>query len=324
MSDGRPILVTGSIRSGTTWVGQTLATAPGVALIHEPFNQDHPIGVFAHRWSTQYTHVTDGRYEAREVADAMGNMLAHRYRPLAHLGNPDNPLRALGILRDLPRFLYRRYVSSPRIVVKDPIALFSAEWLATRFDMDVVIMVRHPGAFAWSYQRIAEPNRFADLLRQKELMAGPLAPFAGEVEKASNTDDPVCQAAILWRIVYSTVTNYQERHPDWMVVRHEDLAADPSTKFPDLFTRLHLSFTDRTERFIALSTSELNPIEAPNGRLHHTRRNSGRSLDVWERRLPAEDIARVRHLTEDVADRFYTTSSWPTSSAAISSETMRS
>jgi hypothetical protein len=109
-----------------------------------------------------------------------------------------------------------------------------------------------------------------------------------------------------------------------MVVRQEDLAADPSTKFPDLFTRLHLSFTDRTERFIALSTSELNPIEAPNGRLHHTRRNSGRSLDVWERRLPAEDIARVRHLTEDVADRFYTTSSWPTSSAAISSETMRS
>ena len=324
MSDGRPILVTGSIRSGTTWVGQTLATAPGVALIHEPFNQDHPIGVFAHRWSTQYTQVTDVRDEARDVARAMGDMLAHRYRPLVHLRNPDNPLRTLGILRDLPRFLYRRHVSSPRIVVKDPIALLSAEWLAARFDMDVVIMVRHPGAFAWSYQRIAEPNRFADLNRQQELMAGPLAPFAGEVECAANTDDPIYQAAILWRIVYSTVTSYQDRHPDWEVVRHEDLATDPLMEFPDLFARLHLSYTDRTNRFIALSTSELNPVEAPIGKLHHTRLNSRRSLDVWQRRLSSEDIVRVRHLTEDVADRFYTTSSWPSSPGAIASETMRS
>jgi hypothetical protein len=293
-------------------------------LIHEPFNQDHPIGVFAHRWSTQYTHVTAARDEVRDIARAVGDMLAHRYRPLAHLRNPDNPLRTLGILRDLPRFLYRRHVSSPRIVVKDPIALFSAEWLATRFDMDVVIMVRHPGAFAWSYQRIAEPNRFADLIRQKELMAGPLAPFVDEVESAANTDDPVHQAAILWRIVYSTVTMYKDRHPDWEVVRQEDLAADPLTEFTNLFARLHLPYTETTKRFISLSTSELNPLEAPFGKLHHTRRNSGRSLDVWQKRLSSQDIIRVRHLTEDVADRFYTTSSWPSSSGAIASETMRS
>ena len=34
----RPILVTGSHRSGTTWVGKTIALSPSVTYIGEPFN----------------------------------------------------------------------------------------------------------------------------------------------------------------------------------------------------------------------------------------------------------------------------------------------
>jgi hypothetical protein len=310
VSDRQPILVTGSIRSGTTWVGRTLGTAPGVAVIHEPFNKDHPIGVFAHRWSTQYTYLSDGRAEARDAHRAMGDTLAHRYRPVLHLRNQEGLLRTLGMLRDLPRFQYRRHVSRPRTVVKDPIALFSAEWLADHFDMDIVIVVRHPGAFAWSYLRIAEPNRFADLLQQQALMEGPLAQYVEPVEQAARTANPIYQAAILWRIVYATVAGYQDRHPDWVIVRHEDLAADPLQEFADLFTRLDLSFTGGTKRFIALTSSPRNPAEAPDGKLHHIRRNSRQTVDVWQRRLSSDDIERLRHLTEDVADRFYTASSW--------------
>jgi hypothetical protein len=324
VSDRRPILVTGSIRSGTTWVGRTMGTAPGVAVIHEPFNKDHPIGVFAQRWSTQYTYLTEGRAEAKDAHRAMGDTLGHRYRAFPHLRNPEGLLRALGMLRDLPRFQYRRHFSRPRTVVKDPIALFSAEWLADRFDMDVVIMVRHPGAFAWSYQRIAEPNRFADLLRQQALMEGPLAQFAEPVERAARTADPIYQAAILWRIVYATVAGYQDRHPDWVMIRQEDLSADPLREFADLFARLGLAFTEGTKRFIARTSSPLNPAEAPGGKLHHIRRNSRQSVDVWQKRLSSGDIERLRHLTEDVADRFYTASSWLRSSGAIAPEATRS
>ena len=31
-------------------------------------------------------------------------------------------------------------------VMKDPVAVFSAPWLARHFDMNVVVMIRHPGA----------------------------------------------------------------------------------------------------------------------------------------------------------------------------------
>lgn len=310
MSDGRPILVTGSIRSGTTWVGKTLATTPGVALIHEPFNIDHPLGVFAHRWPHQYAYLSHGGDHTVAVGHALEDALGFRYRPLSHLRNHETTRRTLGLIRDLPRYWYRRNISRPRPVLKDPIALFSAEWLSDRFDMDVLIMVRHPGAFAWSYRRIAEPNRLADLLSQRALMQGPLEPFVEEIERAAKSVDPIYQAAILWRVVYATVIGYRARHPDWAVTRHEDLSTRPLEMFPELFGRLDLRFTAKTKRFIELTTSELNPVEAPHGRLHHLRRDSRGNVAVWHSRLSPEEIGRVRRLTEDVAESFYTASSW--------------
>lgn len=310
MRNERPILVTGSIRSGTTWAGRVLGTAPGVAVIHEPFNKDHPVGVFAHRWSHQYAYVTDGGHETIEIERALVDTLDFRYRPLLHLGQVETPLRTVGVVRDLPRFWYRRCLSRPRPLMKDPIALLSAEWLCERFDMDVMIMVRHPGAFAWSYRRIAEPNRFADLAHQEALMEGPLAPYFDEVERGARTVDPIEQAAILWRILYAIVIRFQDRHPDWEIVRHEDLSVDPQRAYLDLFERFGLSFTEKTRRFIDRTTSHLNPVDAPEGRLHHIRRNSRDNVRVWQRRLSREEIAQVRDLTGDVAGRFYTDSSW--------------
>ncbi|HZD23064.1 MAG TPA: sulfotransferase [Acidimicrobiia bacterium] len=309
MSNG-PILVTGSIRSGTTWVGRTLATAPGVALIHEPFNLDHPTGVFTHRWSTQYTFLTGEAAESGPVARSLSDTLNFWYRPWSHLRNYESPTRTIGLIRDLPRFWFRRHVSRPRPLLKDPIALFSAEWLFERFDMDVVITIRHPAAFAWSYRRIAEPNRFTDLLCQEQLMEGPLQAFRLEVERAARSNDPIYQASILWRVLNATASGYRDRHPEWVMIRHEDLSIDPQRNFSELFARLDLSFGERTRRFIGRTTRKTNPTESPGGKLHHLRRNSRDNVNVWRRRLLPEEVRRIRILTADVADRFYAPSTW--------------
>jgi hypothetical protein len=310
---GRPILVTGSIRSGTTWVGKLLGTAPGIAVIHEPFNVDHQLGMFAHRWSYQYTYLTEGAPESTSVEDALRDTLSYKYRPLLHIRKVESLPRSLGLLRDLPRSWFRRHVSHPRPLLKDPIALFSAEWLAERFDMDVVIMIRHPGAFAWSYVRIAEPNRLTDLIQQRSLREGPLQPFADEIERAARAEDPIHQAAVLWRVIYATVTGFQERHPEWVVVRHEDLSTHPYDTFPDLLARLDLPFTEKTRRFIELTTNGQNPVEAPGHKLHHIRRNSLENVIAWQRRLSQSEISQIRGLTEDVSGLYYTDSSWPRS-----------
>lgn len=309
-TSGRPILVTGSIRSGTTWVGRILAAAPGVVSIHEPFNVDHQLGVFAHCWERQYTHVTETSALADEVAGALADTLAFRYRPFVHLRHPQGLLRALGMTRDLPRSWYRRHLSRPRPVLKDPIALFSAEWLERKFDMDVVVMVRHPGAFAWSYIRIGERNRLGDLLAQKALLEGPLASHADEVARAARSDDVIVQAGTLWRATYAMVDAYRARNPAWLIRRHEDLSMDPLGEFTDLMSHLDLPFTSRVRRLLEATTNPANPVEAPPGVLHQLRRDSRSNISVWQRRLDPGDVARLRTLTEGVVDGFYSSASW--------------
>lgn len=306
----RPILITGAIRSGTTWVGQVLARAPGMAVVHEPFNIDHPQGVFAHHWPYQYAYVQEGTVQADEVAGALDDTLSFRYRPMHHLRSFENVRRTVGMARDLPRFWYRRVLSRPRVVMKDPIAFFSADWLSERFDMDVVVMVRHPAAFAWSYLRISEPNRFEDLLAQPALMEGLLAPLADEIFAASRDVDPIRQASTLWRAVYHVAGEYLSSRSGWRFIRHEDLSLDPLGEFPKLFLNLDLDFTSRARRYLERTSGKGNPVEAPPGVSHELHRNSRRNVSAWKRRLPAVDVVRIRRLTADIADRFYEPASW--------------
>src|SRR5690242_1511734 len=63
---GRPILVTGAHRSGSTWVGKMLALAPGIGYIHEPFNPLTPAGMTSAPFDAFFVSVTpenQARYE---------------------------------------------------------------------------------------------------------------------------------------------------------------------------------------------------------------------------------------------------------------------
>ena len=141
----RPILVTGSHRSGTGWLGQVLAASPaGVGWIWEPFSILHRPGTCAVEFPYWFPYVTDENGQAYE--SAVADTLAWRYRPAAELRSLRSPKDAARMARDWYSFSgHRRRGSIP--VLKDPIALFSSEWLASRFGMDVAVLIRHPAAF---------------------------------------------------------------------------------------------------------------------------------------------------------------------------------
>src|SRR5688572_23661618 len=54
-----PILVTGTHRSGTTWVGKMLAADAGTAYISEPLNVLHRPGVFRPKVKYWYQYICD-------------------------------------------------------------------------------------------------------------------------------------------------------------------------------------------------------------------------------------------------------------------------
>lgn len=303
----RPILVTGAHRSGSTWVGRMIAESPAVRYIHEPFNPDafRP-GICAARFPSEFTYVC--AENASAYVDDLRRCFELRYAFRQGLGAVGTPAEALRAIRDSGRFALSR-LRRARPLVKDPHAVFAAEWLAEAFGMDVVVTIRHPAAFVGSLKRARWTFRFEQFLDQPLLMQHHLHPFRAEIaELATRTADIVDQGILLWNAIYAVVLKYKGAHPDWIFVRHEDLSREPASAFFDIFQGLGLKYTDSVRRAIADFSGPHNPGEQHSG--SRIRRDSVSNIWNWKKRLTIEEIRRVRERTTSIAGQFYGEEDW--------------
>jgi hypothetical protein len=283
-----------------------LALAPGVAYIHEPFNPRTPAGLSAAPFDRYFTVVTaenEGPY-----LKGLERSLAFRYDVGAQFRSQYGPSDLMRAARDFARSLPPR-LTSARPLVKDPIAVLSAEWLADRFGMQVVVLVRHPGAFAASLKRLDYRHDFGSFLvdgRVPEIVR----PYEAEIrERAERPGDVLAQASLFWRILYGAVDGYRARHPDWTYLRHEDASADPLGTFERLYATLGLELTPGARREIEQATSESeNPAELRNP--HDVKLASTASLGRWRTQLASEEIEFLRESTRDVWPSFYSDEDW--------------
>lgn len=300
MSAAPPILVTGAHRSGTTWVGKMLALAPGVAYLHEPFNPRFSAGRF-----DRYFIVVTGENEDR-YAPELERVLELRYDLAARLRTRRRPRDLARAVRDFTR-VERMRRSASRPLVKDPIALLSAEWLATRFDMEVVVLIRHPAAFAASLKRLGWKHSFANFL--DDGLPEVLGPYEDEIrEQAGRPGDILTQAALLWRVLYDAVDGYRERQPGWTFLRHEDASVDPVATFGRLYEQLGLELTPEARATIESASAPENPAELRTP--HAVELDSAASLGRWREELTPEEIETLRERTRDVWPRFYSDAEW--------------
>ncbi len=300
-----PLLVTGAHRTGTTWVGKMLA-AGGYAYISEPLNVWHRPGVMEAPviyWYTYITHENEMTY-----LPAFQKTLALRYGLGAELRSLRSVRDGLRMGRDLAIFLRGRLLRQP-VLLKDPFAVFSIPWFIERFGCRVVVTLRHPAAFASSLKRLNWPFDFGDLLAQPSLMRDYLEPFREAMEQAA-ADDVIGQAALLWKMIYSTVRSIQERFPSVVVVRHEDLSLDPVGGFARVYEALGMAYPARVQEVIRRSSSSENPGELSLRRAHSIRLDSRANLENWKKRLPAQEVHRIRAETEEVARWFYSDTEW--------------
>ena len=303
----KPILVTGSHRSGTTWAGRVLAFSPTpVGYIWEPFNPRHRPGTFPIRFP-QYFHYLCAENGAA-CAGAIAEMLAFRYRPAAEVRSLRSARDAGRMARDWSRFARsRRRRATP--LMKDPIALFSAEWLADTFDMRVLVMIRHPASFATSIRRRGWRHRFADFLDQPLLMRDFLGPYEGAIRAADEREpDLLDEAILLWNVLYGSLARMQERRGDWLYVRQEDLAREPVARFADLYSQLGLEWSRSVQQRVLETSAASNPADAE--RVDSIRRHSAAHVTAWKAHLTAAEVERVRRGTEPLASRWYGDGDW--------------
>jgi hypothetical protein len=303
-----PILVTGTHRSSTTWVGKMLTANREYTYVSEPLNVLHRPGVMRQPIVNWYTYICEEN-EHNYLSPLYETMRLqyHAFQELRSLRSPRDVGR---MLRDISMFSHGR-LAGKQVLLKDPFAVFSAKWFADRLGCEVVIAVRHPAAFVSSLKRLNWPFEFEDLLAQPLLMRDWLEPFREDIQAAmGRSDDLIYQGSVLWRMIYSVVWEYRQRFPKFQIVRHEDLSLDPLHQFKALYDALGVPFTKRAVKTILKSTNPGNPTELPLDSIHAVQLNSLANLKNWQKRLAGEEIERIRELTSDVADRYYSFEDW--------------
>lgn len=303
----RPILVTGSHCSGSTWVGRMIAASPTVRYIHEPFNIYNELCPCGAKFDYWFQYVTQANEKA--YYEHMKHVLGLSFARIRDIKTMGHPRCALGLLKSWGYTVLGQFVDV-RPLVKDPIAIFSAEWLASKFSMDVIVLIRHPAAVAGSLKRRNWTFPFTHLLEQPLLIRDLLSPFEEEIrEYAENGHNVIDQASLVWRIVHDVIIKYQKAHPEWVFIRHEDLSRDPLTGFEELFERLGLNYSRRTRDVIRVHSHSSNPKESIEN-VDSLKRDSKSNIWNWKTRLTKEEIERIRMNVEDVAGLFYSDQDW--------------
>jgi hypothetical protein len=280
-------------------------------LFTEPFNPElsaRPERVCDHHFQEWFTYVTMDNEAA--YLGPLRRMLNLQHRTLAHLRESRNLGDVIDVAARAARFQLSK-LTTRHSIIKDPIALLSSEWIASRFAARVVIIIRHPAAVVSSFARLKFGADLNSLLRQPSLLRDGLHPIEPELRELSDMPtDNIDAIAMLWKSLYFAVLGFQARHPDWLFVRHEDLSRDAMGGFEKICRHVGLSFTGRVRRAVIRSNDPMLPPEVDLKAAFTTRRNAALTLTNWKQRLTTDEIARIRRRVEDVSAHFYSAADW--------------
>lgn len=264
------MLVTGAIRTGTTWVGETLARSPDLEYVWEPYNP------LVRGWPHNLVpHFMTGPYDAQPLVDDIAASLVALRSRGSLVGHPETVAREV---RRRYRFAGARRAKRT-LLMKDPLAVLLARHLEERFGFRVVLCLRHPAGFVASCMRLGWDYDFENLLAQPQLMER-LQPWRDEMQATIGRKGPMLhRVTLLWRVVYGALADGELAPATPYVVRYEEAVADASV-FTEIVRALGVEV----------------PSDAPGV--------DGTRTDAWRTQLSPEEIAYVRTQTEPEASHW--------------------
>lgn len=283
-----------------------LSLSPALGYIREPFSVSHRPGTLDVQFPYWFPYICAENQEPylRPVAD----MLAFRFKASAALRAAHTP-RDLALAAYDFREFSRHRSRGVRPLLKDPIAVFSAEWLSDTFDTQPIVLIRHPAAFASSLIRYGWTHPFDDFLKQPLLMRDLLSAFQVEIASFARSEREIIdQAILLWTLIHHAILRYREARPAWRFFRHEDIARDPLGLFQEMFGYLGLEFGEKERAGVSAATDPSNPIESTGAGI--LKRDSRSTAEIWKTRLSEQQIDRIRRGTENIAAEFYSDADW--------------
>lgn len=296
------VFIVGPPRSGTTWVSEVLSEGAGLLALTEPDNEKSSLlALPAKRDLTRFPFLPMGGWNAayenlwrRVAAGGRGSDLLSRSRLTQALLAPQ-PLLELYVQRKEERVTARLSNHIPNgdassntltptccqcggagRMIKSVHGVFSTEWISARMPhARVVIALRNPYGVLASWRRLRMP----DAVRKGCFLADvQRAAFGSELPTPATTFERMC---LQLATMYAHLESAAARHPDWVVVRHEDLCVEPELKFERLFRALGLEWTTKARDAVTRRNTA--------GSGFRTNRVASRELGKWRSEYsPAE------------------------------------
>jgi len=251
------ILVAGAQRSGTTWTSRVLGCAENARVVSEPDNFLSDLAAAPTYRELGYMPVLGQGDHAPVAYDRVwdfafgGGWPWDRWRPAFVVGRRirrlpgrvRDPLvtglmRATGRVRPRPR----------QVIVKSVNACLSIEWVVARFAPTVVITVRNPMAMVSSWRDIGIVD--PDVLTAHPLVRERFIDEYSLPEPPGPTADPLLHIAWTVGLEVFALKLACDRHPDWRVVEHEEMCADPHRAFRALYRDLGLTWTPAADLYL--------------------------------------------------------------------------
>lgn len=293
------VWVSGSGRSGTTWLGHVLAAPRDSAFLYEPL----------HSWYAKFPPnlippISDASDRPYFRTDAK---IPSWQRYIEHiLGGAGFTRRTLfsGIRpHDRPHALWRA-LTGKRLVVKEIRSNLMLGWLARTFDLRIVLLVRHPCATVASQanrQWGTKRNVVEVLLRQPELVQDHLQ---DDLERLTTVvlDTPVKRLAARWalenRIALTTAAHEDRVLP----VAYENLVMSPRAELERIFSFLGWELSESDwRRVLSRSRQGLSQVLPPD-----------EWLARWKSRLSAQESADILAVVHSLGIDLYDDAKLPT------------
>jgi hypothetical protein len=244
MTARSPILVTGIIRSGTTWVGRVLATGENTIYIHEPMN---PQSSWNACFPTPVTHY--------HLNNKNGGNYIFLLKKLIEL----NPVFQ-GAWRNNIAEDRMKYISNntnienvnPQLIIKDPMAIYSVNWIKSVINGNVVFVLRHPISIIKSMLKLdwAKNLNFGAIKKQEMLMDYFYSDLNEKDNQIINSNwknfSDVDKAVYSVRFFYLAICKYYNEKNEYTYISYENFLNNPYNNFLKLFEKLELKPSAKT------------------------------------------------------------------------------
>jgi len=305
----RTVLVAGTGRSGTTWLGKILDSSPDLLYRHEPDNprnfpwfegiptriaRDTDDGGLEDAWrrasEETFWHASnklDRRPHFKKQALRPVPMQIFRRASDAWISLARRPAP----LWRTPRWLFREPPEGVPLVWKTVVSNLRLAWIHDHFPgTRIVFILRHAGGFMNSkvqgfrklgVMEYGNMDRLGPVLLPFDLPAHER--YGGTLEG----DDPFARELVYWIIANEIPLLALADSPRFHPVVYEDLCARPMETVEGIFQFLEMPVPESTRRFVAASTT------GDETGYHAVHRTSTEAAEKWRRELEPERVEEV-------------------------------